>query len=207
MSEPRSSSDGSLRARKRAMTRDAIVAHGLRLFLERGFDDVTVAEIAAAAVVSPTTVFRYFGTKEALLFANHDAEQQALCDAVRRSCSLSGPRAVMAAAVLELAATMRPEEELYAARMRIITSSPALLGAALRTRLQWEDAAAAELAEASSRPPEVADHVAATAAVGALHVAVREWHARSGGTPLTQCLQETLAALWPDVVTTLPERR
>ena len=207
MSEPRSPSDGTLRARKRAMTRDAIVTHGLRLFLDRGFDDVTVAEIAEAAVVSPTTVFRYFGTKEALLFANHDAEQQELCDAVRRNCRLSEPRAVMAAAVLELAGTMRPEEELYAARMRVISSSPALLGAALRTRLQWEDAAAAELAQASSRPPEVADHVAAGAAVGALHVAVREWHVRAGGTPLTQCLRETLAALWPDVVPDLPEDR
>lgn len=207
MPERRSTSEMTLRARKQALTRDLIVTHGLRLFLDRGFDDVTVAEIAEAAMVSPTTVFRYFGTKEALLFANHAAEQQELCDAVQRHAALSEPRAVMAAAVLDLAATMRPEEELYAARMRVISSSPTLLGAALRTRMAWEVAAAAELAAASSRAPGVADHVAAGAAVGALHAAVIAWQARAGGTALTQCLEEALEALWPDVVRDLPKDR
>ena len=198
MQASRSSPDvSSLRGRQRVQTREAIVAAGVRLFVGRGFDETTVADIAAAADVSPATVFRYFGTKEALLFANHEAEQQELCDAVRRHRHLADGRAVMAAAVLDLADEMRLDDEQYAARIRVIGSSPALMGAALRTRAAWEAAAAEQLADASSRAPGLADRVAAGAAVGALHAAVREWYA--GGGPVTECLREALAALWPDL--------
>ena len=192
-----SSDDESLRTRQRVRTREAIVAAGVRLFVERGFDETTVADIAAEAEVSPATVFRYFGTKEALLFANHEAEQQQLCDAVRRHGHLPDRRAVMAAAVLDVAGEMRPDDEQYVARIRVIAGSPVLLGAALRTRAAWEAAAAEQLAQASSREPDLSDRVAAGAAVGALHAAVREWY--GGGRPVSECLREALAALWPDL--------
>jgi AcrR family transcriptional regulator len=71
------------RERKKALTRSQISDAATRLFLERGFDGVTVKEIADAADVSPTTVFKHFPTKEALVF-DEDAEQQArLVAAVR----------------------------------------------------------------------------------------------------------------------------
>ena len=188
-----------LRDRKRARTRERIVAEGLQLFLTAGFDATTVADIAAAAEVSPATVFRYFGTKEALLFDNHEAEEQALCQAVRRHRRLRDPRSVMAAAVLDLAGSLSPDDEQYAARIRVITSSPVLLGAALRTRAAWEAVAAQELAAAEPGGPDVADTVAAAAAVGALHTGVSLWFLRAGTQPLTDCVREALAALWPDV--------
>lgn len=56
-----------LRDRKKALTRQYISDVGTHLFLEHGFETVTVAEIAAAAEVSVKTIFNYFGSKEELL--------------------------------------------------------------------------------------------------------------------------------------------
>ena len=61
-----------LRARKKRVARDAIAATARRLFAERGFDAVTVAEVAAAADVSEKTVFNHFPTKEDLAFAGRE---------------------------------------------------------------------------------------------------------------------------------------
>ncbi|MFG1799426.1 TetR/AcrR family transcriptional regulator [Micromonospora carbonacea] len=72
MSEP-----VGLRARKKARTRDAIADAAISLFLARGFDQVSVSDIAAAAEVSKPTLFRYFPTKEDLVlhrFADHNGE-------------------------------------------------------------------------------------------------------------------------------------
>ena len=68
--------DEGLRERKKRETRVAIAAVAMRLFAERGFDEVTVAEIARAADVSEKTVFNYFPAKEDLVF-NRGAERQA----------------------------------------------------------------------------------------------------------------------------------
>jgi AcrR family transcriptional regulator len=57
-----------LRERKKAQSRLAISNIATKMFIERGFDDVTVAEVAAAADVSVATIFNYFETKEELFF-------------------------------------------------------------------------------------------------------------------------------------------
>lgn len=57
-----------LREEKKQATRTAIADAALGLFLERGFDGVSVAEVAAAAKVSVNTAFNYFPTKEDLFF-------------------------------------------------------------------------------------------------------------------------------------------
>ena len=61
-----------LRARKKRAARESIAATARRLFAERGFDAVTVAEVAAAADVSEKTVFNHFPTKEDLAFAGRE---------------------------------------------------------------------------------------------------------------------------------------
>jgi AcrR family transcriptional regulator len=64
-----------LRERKKAAARQAMSDAATRLFEQRGFERVTLSEIAAAADVSVKTIFNYFGSKEDLFF---DAEPQAL---------------------------------------------------------------------------------------------------------------------------------
>jgi AcrR family transcriptional regulator len=66
-----------LRERKKARTRDAIADAAISMFLDRGYDHVSVADVAAAAEVSKPTLFRYFATKEDLIlhrFADHQGE-------------------------------------------------------------------------------------------------------------------------------------
>src|SRR5215213_2476040 len=75
--------DEGLRERKKRQTRDAIAAAAMGLFLARGFDDVTVAEIAAAADVSEKTVFNYFPAKEDLVFARAHDRLAERVDAIR----------------------------------------------------------------------------------------------------------------------------
>jgi AcrR family transcriptional regulator len=62
-----------LRERKKEATRQLLMATALDLFEERGFDNVSVAEVAAAAEVSKATVFNYFPTKEDLVLAGAKA--------------------------------------------------------------------------------------------------------------------------------------
>nr|WP_296064299.1 TetR/AcrR family transcriptional regulator [uncultured Actinoplanes sp.] len=71
-----------LRAEKKAATRGRIADTAWTLFADRGFDQVTVAQIADVARVSPATVFNYFDSKEDLLFDRLDQFGHDLVDAV-----------------------------------------------------------------------------------------------------------------------------
>jgi AcrR family transcriptional regulator len=72
-----------LRERKKRQTRESIVSAAMELFAQRGFDEVTVAEIARAADVSEKTVFNHFPTKEDLAFEHGRERVAALAEALR----------------------------------------------------------------------------------------------------------------------------
>lgn len=73
----------SLRERKKAETRQRIADVATRMFVERGFDDVTISEIAEAAGVSKVTVFNYFPRKEDIFFDRFPQAHDLLAEAVR----------------------------------------------------------------------------------------------------------------------------
>ncbi|WP_066948131.1 TetR/AcrR family transcriptional regulator [Microtetraspora fusca] len=74
----------SRRERKKAATRQAIADAALELFLERGYDQVSIRDIAEAADVSTTTVFKHFTGKEALVFDQDEERETELVAAVRQ---------------------------------------------------------------------------------------------------------------------------
>jgi AcrR family transcriptional regulator len=72
------------RSRKRLATRQGISVAATRLFLERGFERVTVEEIAAAAGVGRMTVFNHFPRKEDMFFDRDEESREIVRDALRR---------------------------------------------------------------------------------------------------------------------------
>ena len=74
---------GGLRERKKRQTRQLIFENAQRLFAKRGFDSVTVAEVARASDVSEVTVFNYFPTKEELFYGGMSFYEEELVEAVR----------------------------------------------------------------------------------------------------------------------------
>src|SRR5690348_15074160 len=72
-----------LRERKKRQTRQRIAEVAVGLFVERGFDDVTMAEVAEAAEVSVNTVYNYFQAKEDLVLPPEEASPRRLADIVR----------------------------------------------------------------------------------------------------------------------------
>lgn len=117
-----------LRERKKQRTREAILEAALRLFAERGFDAVSVAEIAEAAEVSDRTVFNYFPTKEHLVFDRLEAFETALLAAIRERRSGESVLAAFRRFVLQSSVRLEAEEasEVVATAARMITASPAL---------------------------------------------------------------------------------
>src|SRR5919198_2957348 len=90
-----------LRERKKQQTRSAIAAAAMELFGERGFDAVSVAEVARAADVSVATVFNYFPTKEDLVYDRMEAFEEALLAAIRERAAGESVLAAFGRFILE----------------------------------------------------------------------------------------------------------
>ena len=158
-----------LRERKKQQTREAIADTALRLFTERGFDAVPVAEVAREANVSEATVFNYFPTKEDLVYHRLAAFETELLDAIRDRPAGEAALAAFGRFVLEprgYLATKEPDER-FLAIPRMIEQSPALLARERQIFERFTLALAALLAEETgARPDAIEPRVAAEALIG-----------------------------------------
>ncbi len=122
-----------LRERKRARTRTVIQRHALRLFGEQGYQATTVEQVAAAAEVSMSTVFRYFPTKEDLLVLDgYHSLATAVVEAFGRQPADLGPVRALREALRAAFAALSPEDR--AARWErdvLVLRVPELLSANL----------------------------------------------------------------------------
>jgi AcrR family transcriptional regulator len=133
--------DEGLRERKRRAARENIATTARRLFAERGFDAVTVSQVAAAAEVSEKTVFNYFPTKEDLAFAGREEGVARLVTAItERSPGTSVLDVFRALTATVLDAFVAPGDESLLTVAKIIRHSPALQQ---RLTVGWESGAAA----------------------------------------------------------------
>jgi AcrR family transcriptional regulator len=140
-----------LRERKKQRTRQLIADTAWRLFAERGFDQVPVAEIASAAEVSEATVFNYFPTKEDLVFHRMEAFEQELLTAIRERDPGESIVQAFGRFVLTprgfLASREPGATEGMRAVARVITASPALLAREREILESYTSALAAHVAQ------------------------------------------------------------
>jgi AcrR family transcriptional regulator len=156
----------SLRERKRRLTRRALIDAAVDLFDRQGYDQTTVAEIAAAARVSTRSFFSYFASKEEILFPDTESRVQVAADAI--AGRLPGERpAVVAARALQqvVAADTDMASRMAVVRLRLITEVPVVRGRCLQVSMSAQREIARLLHAAF---PDDLDEVSAASLTGAL---------------------------------------
>jgi AcrR family transcriptional regulator len=174
--------EAGLRERKKERTRQVIAQTARRLFGDRGFEAVTVAEVARAADVSEATVFNYFPTKEDLFYSGLEAFEEELLSAIRDREAGESVVAAFGRFILKprgLLASPDPDTtERLAAIVRTIAESPALLAREQRILARYTDSLAAVIgAETAAKPDAIEPRVAASALIG-VHRALLEYTRR-----------------------------
>jgi AcrR family transcriptional regulator len=135
------------RERKRLETRNGLAAIALELFAERGFDGVTVNDIADRADVDPSTFFRHFGSKEAVIFSEFGDWTGRLGDAVRSQPADLPLLETLRVSVKELAAMLMVNVDNERRRAELIESSPSVRAQGLAVREALIDEVTLAIAE------------------------------------------------------------
>jgi AcrR family transcriptional regulator len=145
---------GELRESKKRETRQRISDVATQLFFARGFDAVTVEEVAAAAHVSKMTVFNYFARKEALLLDREDEVKQLLRDAIVERPKGQPPIDALRRLVDRLCEQKHPFARIdsqTASWWRVVAASPSLVA---RLRELADEAVEGLAAELAGRKPD-----------------------------------------------------
>src|ERR1041385_2445293 len=115
-----------LRERRKQLTAAELEAAALRLFGERGFDAVTVDDIAAEADVSRRTFFRYFASKEDVLLADHFVQLARLREAMASRPAAEPIVTALRNALLSLTSDFEERRELVITRAKLMRDTPSL---------------------------------------------------------------------------------
>lgn len=182
----------SLRERKRLRAMKQVQREAVTRFTADGFDAVTVEQVAAAADVSPMSVYRWFGTKEALVI--WDEFDPPILAAVAERLPGDGPLAAVRDALIALLGEVYDRERINSLeRAQLIYREPALLAAAdHNTRLLR--AALSKVFTDRGRMTGRDAGIAAAVAVSLLELAIDAWQREDGRRPLADLLVETFAA-------------
>jgi AcrR family transcriptional regulator len=206
-----------LRDAHKARTRRALREAALKLFAERGFEATTSEEVAARASVSVRTFFRYFPTKESVLFQGERAWSESFTDLFRdQPASLSDLEALCAALVALSSQLPRSRQSLLTYQC-ILSTSPTLRG---REQDQQKESAAkvadAIAARRSLPRADEACHLLASLCVLMYRLSLDSWLAGPASVPLGEVVvkkfrmlaeQFTQADATRRRVATLPPRR
>ena len=180
--------------RWRPGTRERLQQTALQLFADRGYDETTVAEIAAAAEVTERTFFRHFGDKREVLFGDQDGFLALFTDPVAAAPAGTPPLELVDRA-LEASAAFFPEERRAwsRARQRVIDAVPALGERELAKLANLKVHRADALRAHGITDPTAT--IAAETAVTVFHLSFAQWIADGETRDFRAVVQERLAAL------------
>jgi AcrR family transcriptional regulator len=188
-----------LRERRRVKARRAIQECALDLFDERGFAAVTIEEIAAAAEVSPSSVYRYFGTKEGILVA--DEFDNLSQEALKELLDVTDPVGSMLRIVLNYEAAADGEaaepphvERSPWRRVRYFFEEPSVRMAACAS-LDRAGQRITPLMVRSGDFTETQARVAANALVFGYFAALEQWYLDGGDRPIATYVEDGLEPL------------
>lgn len=192
-----------LRDRKKARTRRHIAETAARLFAERGYERVTVSEIARAAEVAEQTLYNYFPTKEQLVTDHEQQFEERLSELIRARPSGASPAAAIREFVLQSISAIRdmPPELAHGTLGYLAAMSPAVHRLALEMVDRQATALTAAIAETSAVAPAVA-RLQGIALAGVFRIIIGESGRRAveGQTPA-----QLTAGLLPEVEAVLAE--
>lgn len=192
-----------LRERKKAETRAALSWAAIRLTVERGFDNVKVEDIAAAAGVSPRTFNNYFSSKgEAVAYRHLDRLRRACAELRARPAGEPLWTAITEAALTqyepgpETVAQPPGDRDAWAAGVRTMIAEPALQGVMLRAAAEAEAEFAAAVAERTGIDlQDIYPHLVAAAVTAANSVAQAHYFRADPPVPIRQLLTDALARI------------
>ncbi|GLY65430.1 TetR/AcrR family transcriptional regulator [Amycolatopsis taiwanensis] len=185
-----------LRARKKAMTRESLESAALRMFLDRGYDQVRLEDICEACTVSIRTYFRYFTSKEDLVLGHLREHLSLAQDLFARRPPQESTLTALHAVIREICHAYTEQSNRELARLRVVSATPAL-EAPLNAVFAGFDQLVRTVAEAhppAGRDPQHAKLVAA-AAVAAFRVGLEIWVATEAGPDLADLVLDNLDKL------------
>jgi len=165
----------------------------LELYVERGYEQTTVAEIAERAGLTERTFFRHFADKREVLFAGAGALQELLVTAVSGAPDAVAPLEAVAAALEAAGALLQERREYSRRRQSVIDANPALQERELIKLAALASALAGALRRRGVTGP--AASLTAEAGIAVFKIAFERWISETGQSDLPRLIRESLDEL------------
>ncbi len=187
----------NLREQLKSTTRQELTRIGLDLFLQHGFANTTIDQIVAPVGISKRTFFRYFKTKEDLVFEWQTQMAPALVLELNARPREETPFKAVSETLFSLLTRINEDPELAFALMRLLKETPSLAGRDMENRMVWEQALTAALMEreGSKVMPRLKARIIVGMAMTAWTAALDEWYAGEGNTRLRPLMEKAFALI------------
>ncbi|MFE2377626.1 TetR/AcrR family transcriptional regulator [Streptomyces sp. NPDC059398] len=173
--------------------RDRLAQAALELYVERGYEQTTVAEIAKRAGLTERTFFRHFADKREVLFGGSEVLQDLLVGHLTEAPASAAPIDAVAVALEPLGGYFHERREQARRRQTVIAANPELRERELIKLASLASALAEALRQRGAGEPTAS--LAAEAGVAVFRVAFQSWIGDSGERDLSQLIGEALTEL------------